>query len=136
MALLDTEQSPLVMSDGAEVKRRRKRIGMTVEDLAAEADVSRDTLSDYEKGVRKPHPSTVRKVREALERIEHETGLDAPGRSGDIIEFEVSGDYGVRVVVRGPIRDADELQRSVAALVQQIRATGSAVAEGHEQDKP
>lgn len=135
MAPLDEEQSPLVMS-GPEVKRRRKRIGMSIEELAAEAQVSRDTLSDYEGEVRKPHPNTSRKVRAALEKIEHETGMDAPGWGGDIIEFEVSGDFGVRVVVRGPIRDAEELQRSAAALVREIRASGpGSVTDEPDSDK-
>ena len=135
MAPLNEEQSPLVMMSGPEVKRRRKRIGMSIEELAAEAQVSRDTLSDYEGEVRKPHPSTSRKVREALERIEHETGMDAPGTGGDIIEFEVSGDFGVRVVVRGPIRDAEELQRSAAALVREIRASGGSVTDDPDSGK-
>lgn len=134
MAPHDEEQSPLVMISGPDVRRRRKRIGMSIEELAAEAQVSRDTLSDYEGEIRKPQPDTRRKVREALERIEHETGMDDPGRGGDIIEFEVSGDFGVRVVVRGPIRDAEELQRSVGALVREIRASGPGSVTGEGDD--
>lgn len=122
MAPLDAEQSPLVTSDGAEVRKRRKRIGMGIEDLAAEADVSSDTLSDYERGVRSPHPSTVRKVREALERIEHETGIDAPPPAdARIVKFDVSAEGGFHVVVSGPVDDADKLRHQVTEIIREIR---------------
>lgn len=122
MALLNEEQSPLVTSDGAEVRKRRKRIGMGIEDLAAEADVSSDTLSDYERGVRRPHPSTIRKVREALERIEHETGIDAPSPAeSHIVKFDVTAEGGFHVVVSGPVDDADKLRQQVTEIIREIR---------------
>jgi hypothetical protein len=37
------------------------------------------------------------------------------------MEFEVTGDFGVRVVVRGPIGNAEELERAAANIIRDIR---------------
>ena len=116
----------LTMNEGAEVQARRERLGMDKKQLAIEAGVSRQTLAEIEagKGFR---ASSLTKIVRALERAEAEagiTGTPAQGvESSDFIEFDVSGDFGVHVIVKGPIRDADLLRRQVAELVRDIRNT-------------
>ena len=46
--------------------------------------------------------------------------VEPPG----LMEFEVTGDFGVRVVVKGPVSDAAALEAAVARLVRDIRAGG------------
>lgn len=40
-----------------------------------------------------------------------------------LIEFEVTGDFGVRVIVRGPVGNADELERAAAKIIRDIRGS-------------
>lgn len=44
-----------------------------------------------------------------------------------LMEIEVTGDFGVRVIVRAPVSNADELERAAAKIIRDIRGTqGSA----------
>ena len=45
----------------------RAAVGMSADDLAVKAIVSRATLSDFESGKRSPHPRTLAALRAALE---------------------------------------------------------------------
>jgi transcriptional regulator with XRE-family HTH domain len=45
----------------------RAGVGMSADDLALKAGVSRATLSDFESGKRSPHPRTLAAIRAALE---------------------------------------------------------------------
>jgi len=132
MAQVNEEQSLPMRTDVAHVKTRRRRLGYNITDLATEAGISRDTLSDLEAGNKRPHPDTVAKVLEALDRLEHEVGMDAPPlpagarQIGDpaegLVEFTVEGNFGVRAVVKGPIRDLDALQEAVGKLIAGMQA--------------
>jgi transcriptional regulator with XRE-family HTH domain len=129
MRPLELAQSPNVNQSadiGAEVKARRERLRMTISELAAEAGISRDTLSDLEVGAKTPQPKTVGKVLDALARVETEaygaTGVDVPApTTAEQREIVVEGDLGVRVTVKGPISDRDGLVDSVAKIMRSIR---------------
>ena len=117
--------------EGAHVKTRRERLRMDRIELAREASVSVDTLRDLEEGTTaNPRGSTVAKITSALTELEKEAGLTGvPVHSVEpsgLMEFEVTGDFGVRVVVKGPVSDAAELEAAVARLVRDIRASGQA----------
>lgn len=124
------EQSPPVTAneDVEQVRRRRQRIGMKITELAQEAGISRDTLSDLEAGNKRPHADTVEKVLVALERLETEMGMDAPplppgarylgDPADDLIEFVIEGTDGIRAVVKGPIRNMEALQASAQKLIE------------------
>lgn len=120
MARLSREGSGS-LSEGAEILRRRERLGITKVALAREAGVTRETLAALEDG-RGHRSDTLAKVRRALDELE-EGGFTAPPREPEpgVIEFELTDGYGIRVVVKGPIADADALERSVARLVRDIR---------------
>jgi hypothetical protein len=68
----------------------------------------------------------------ALDTFEREHNMDegAPGAvmstEEGLVEFEVTGDFGVRVVVKGPVKDAMELEESVARLIKDIRGKDGA----------
>lgn len=112
---------------GARIAARRKGLGLGTARLAELAGVSRPHLSEVQGGHTEPSPEWLRRVELAMDRYEHETGQDEPSPKPEltteqgIVEFEVSGDFGVRVVVRGPIADTEELERSVTRLIRNIR---------------
>jgi transcriptional regulator with XRE-family HTH domain len=49
------------------LKHIRAERGLTLRDLAQESGVSKDTISEIERGVRKPHPTTLGKLAKALD---------------------------------------------------------------------
>jgi transcriptional regulator with XRE-family HTH domain len=54
------------MVDGAKLKHWRLANTMTVRDLAARSGVNHSAISEIERGLRAPHPTTIRKLAEAL----------------------------------------------------------------------
>lgn len=51
-------------------------------------------------------------------------GERASSSEHGMVEFEVSGDFGVRVVVKGPVSDRAELEDSVLRLIRQMKRSG------------
>lgn len=119
-------------TDVGQVTARRQRLGFTIAELAEEAGVDPDTLSGLEAGKRRPQTATLDKVLTALDRLEKEVGFDAPPlppgarRIGDpkddLVEFTIEGNFGVRAVVKGPIRDLPALQEAVGKLIAGMQA--------------
>lgn len=116
---------------GEEIRDRRTRLGMTIKDLAAQAGIDRGWLSKIEKdqleGERRD--STVGAILRTLDRLEEETGAgDHAGASvvgdpgDDLIEFTIEGNFGVRAVVRGPVRDMAQLKEAVTSLVREMKS--------------
>jgi DNA-binding XRE family transcriptional regulator len=119
----DATQSTVVATD---FFSRRDRLNMTQDELAEEAGVDRDTVRAVEKGGGRI--DSRRKIDEALTRAEDEAGLRvvepvAPPNGGEpqLMEFEVTGDFGVRVVVKGPVANARELEESVSRLIRDMK---------------
>lgn len=117
---------PIVANEFA---ARRDRLNMNQDEIAAEAGVNRDTVSAVEHG-RGSAPSR-RKIDEALTRLEAESGkgpiaADEPPAPAPeelhLIEYEVTGNFGVRFVVKGRIEDAREMEESIARLVRNVNA--------------
>lgn len=128
-----------VLTTGRRAQLRRHRLGATQTDVAEVAGKNRDTISAVEKDA--ASPSSERRVSDALDKMEDEAGLarwddnmaplaerptgqrreEEVGVPQPVIEFDISGDFGVHVVVKGPISDADVLREQAAALIAQIR---------------
>jgi transcriptional regulator with XRE-family HTH domain len=115
------------MSDeGSNVRARRERLGMDKKALAAEAGVNRNTLTAIEAG-ESFNRTTLAKIERALSRLEDEAGIDAPVARAtpgdeDIVEFRVEGVLGVHsVVVKGPIRDIERFEDSIARILRQVQ---------------
>jgi len=113
---------------GDEIRERRVRLGMTVKDLAARAQVDRGRLSAIEDGTANARPSTIGAIEAALDQIEQEMGMNDPGTmsavgdpGGDLVEFTIEGNFGVRAVVKGPVRDMDALREAVAQIVREMK---------------
>jgi transcriptional regulator with XRE-family HTH domain len=111
---------------GAAVKVRRNRLGLSASVLAARAGIDRATLRTYEDGTGKTRDATVAAVEKALAELEEEMGF-SPLREHetpddlDMVEFHVAGNFGVDVVVKGPVRDRKALEESVLRLVAQMQ---------------
>lgn len=127
MGRIDRGDSSPMSNEGQQVKARRERLGMSIQELAKEAGVSRDTLSDLESGTKDFRRLTLNKIQRALDSIEEEAGVGAPppaessAKEPDLIEFDISGDFGVHVIVKGPVADAELLQRQVLGIIREIR---------------
>jgi len=133
---LDRAQSGVVGNEGEQLRARRKALGMDVAPLAKELGVNRQTLSAIEEG-QGYRQKTLSKILSGLDRLEAEAGIVKPATrpmEAGMIEFEVSGDFGVKVVVRGPVSDAQALEASVTRIIHNIRMEkgdlGSDPAEG------
>lgn len=118
-----TTVTPVNTEVGQGIKKRRTRLGMSVKALAEAARIDRGRLAAIERGDNNVRPTTLGAVESALDRLEREMGMDdGEGVEGDdAVEFRVAGNFGVDVVVKGPVRDLEALEASVARLVQQMQ---------------
>lgn len=135
MTRLGREHLGDMSDEGRRVTERRERLEMNVKQLAAEAGISRNTLSALESGS-SFNRSTLAKVEKALEALEKEAGLEAPppapssGSSGEgehLVEYRVEGVLGVRaIVVKGPVEDIPAFEASIARILRQVQSEGPA----------
>jgi DNA-binding XRE family transcriptional regulator len=127
MTLYKQAESADVSDEGDRIRERRNRLGASKQGLARLAGVDRGTLANIEAGGHYSRDS-YKAVSDALSQLEEETGVGAPppaaltNGNGGLIEFELEGDFGVRAVVRGPIADAEAVERAAARFVERIRA--------------
>lgn len=126
-ALLDAADSALVTEDesrGAAIQRRLDRLGISDREFHAASGVDRKTLRRAVADDVNVRPNTYRVIEDSLARLEEQvSGLPATNPEDDLVEFRLSGNFGVNVVVRGPVRDRGELEESVARLIREMRGT-------------
>lgn len=114
------EQSDAMSTRGDQIRERRERLGIGKRPFAEMAGVNRNTLAAIESGGGFHH-ATIAKIERLLTDLETEAGIHTPAVESTeegLVEFEVSGD---RIVVRGPVADADQLARMVAKLIRETR---------------
>lgn len=114
-----------------QIRARRVRLGISVKALAMRAGIDRGTLASLEAGDERIRDSTFGTVERALEALEQEMGVEPGGSLADVVEFRVSGDFGVDVVVKGPVRDMAAMEESVARLLARIQS-GRAAEKGDD----
>jgi hypothetical protein len=108
----------------AEVERHPE---ITKERLARAAGVSYQTWRNVVTG-KSRKVATIESFEAALrDLVEHpediaEEPTHAVSSPEGLMEFEVTGDFGVRVVVRGPVGNADELEAAAAKILRDMRA--------------
>lgn len=108
---------------GSLIRQRREALGMSKSRLADEARVDRGRLAALEDGDPSVTPRTIGAIEAALSRLETELGMDLPSQVGEgMVEFRVSGNFGVDVVVRGPVRDLDLLEKQVVNLIREMKS--------------
>lgn len=127
---------PVSAGRADQIRSRRVRLGISVKALALRAGVDRGTLASLEAGDERIRDSTFGTVERALESLEQEMGVDPGGGSlADVVEFRVSGDFGVDVVVKGPVRDMAAMEESVARLLARIQSGRAADEGGNSPDR-
>lgn len=113
-------------SRGAAINRRMRALGMNFTSLGKEArGTYRQTVKRATEDNPTVEPGTYDILEATLDRLErqlgHAGGPDAVLSTEErLIEFEVSSDAGVRVVVRGPVTDAAALEAAVANLIRDM----------------
>lgn len=114
---------------GQAIKRRMLRLGFNQSTFAEETKVDRGAIGRALRDQPGTSSFTYDRLEAALDRLEHEAGYGGPdavlSTEQGLIEFQVTGDFGVRVVVKGPIRNADVLEDQVARLIRDIRTAPS-----------
>jgi transcriptional regulator with XRE-family HTH domain len=134
MVTMQERTSVTVVTDdvGQRIKARRTRLGKSVKALAERAGVDRGRLAAIEAGsVANVRPATIGAIERALDDLEQEAAAaDAalpPGAhrigdpADDLIEFTIEGTGGIRAVVKGPIRNMEELQAAAQKLIEGLR---------------
>jgi hypothetical protein len=122
-----TAESPDVTDDderGTRIQERLDALGIADREFHARTGIDRKTLRRAvanDPGVRH---STYMAINAALDKMEAAVrGIPVqrqdPG--ADYVEFTVEGNFGVRAVVKGPVKDMDELQRAVAKLIRDMK---------------
>lgn len=108
-------------SAGDSIRRRRHALGMTVKALAEQAGVDRGRLAAIEDGA-SARGSTIGAIEATLSRLEEEMGgpYEEPPSSG-LVEFDVSGEGGFHIVVKGPVDDAEVIKRQVVDIILAMR---------------
>lgn len=138
-AALAERLTPMTTDEPAEtrgkaIRRRMSSLGLNTTGLAIEAKLDRGTVGRAMKDTPTTQEATYDRIEATLDRLEHELGHGGPdavlSTEQGLIEFEVTGDFGVRVVVKGPIENAAELEESVARLIRDIRNSGDVTADG------
>lgn len=126
MARLGSEHLADMSDEGERVRARRERLGLDKKELAAEAGVNRNTLAAIESGD-SFNRTSLAKIERALEALELEAGINTPptrasGQDQDLVEFRIEGVLGVAsVVVKGPVRDVEQFEGSIARILRQIQ---------------
>lgn len=104
---------------GDAIKSRLASIGISQRAFADKADIDRKTLSNAIDGDPTVRPQNLDRIEAALLDLEQEMGMDDEGaKPSGIVEFKVTGNFGVDVVVAGPVENLMELEAAVARLIE------------------
>ena len=117
---------------GEAIKRRRLAMGgVSQHELARFAKeqgwkVSRDMIMAVEKGTAEEDSYAIVEglldhLKVIRDRMEEEGEPEDSGRGSDTVEYEVKGDFGVSIFVRGPVADAKRLEESVTRIIKEMR---------------
>ena len=103
-------------SRGQEVKQRRLRHGIkSLREFADKSGISREAVTAAENGT--ASDATYERIHAWFDRFEEEVGDDGPSESG-VVEFRIAGNFGVDVIVKGPVANIAELEAAVQRLIQ------------------
>jgi putative transcriptional regulator len=112
---------------GGRIKQLREQRRWSQQELGDRIGVSTKTVSNWERGRNDPRASMGALVALFGDDLESESEPLPPGAkaigdpSDELVEFRVSGAFGVQAVVKGPIRDIDALQEAVSKLIAGMR---------------
>lgn len=129
-AVQDAAESAAVtdVDRGAKIQERLDALGISDREFHATTGIDRKTLRRAVVGKETTRPSTYDAIEAAIDKLERRVAgapqtraLGDPG--DDLVEFTIEGNFGVRAVVKGPIRDMEALQAAVAKLVRDMGRT-------------
>lgn len=109
---------------GRAIQERVEALGIGDRDWYAKTGIDRKTLKRAMAGEPGTRASTYLAIESALDKLEaaiHGQPTHALATE-DFVEFTIEGNFGVRAVVKGPVKDMDELQRAVSKLVRDMRS--------------
>lgn len=134
MSAVTALQLPVVnVQRGQEIKRRRASLGIAnLSEFERASDIPRKTLANVEEGTASER--SFLRVEKWLTDFEHETGHDvpeveapvqqAPAADAGLVHFKVGGNFGVDVVVSGPVSNMPELEAAVGRLLDRLKSDG------------
>lgn len=112
---------------GRELADHMDRLGVSGHKLHRITGVARDTIGKARKGLASDR--TYRVLEQALEDHEADrargslppvaTGSDVD--TGEYIEVNLAGNFGITATVRGPVDRPDELQRMLSAILREMK---------------
>lgn len=113
---------------GQRIRRRRLALGIkSYEEFAEATGMSRGAVTRAEKDDPTVSETTYERLEIWLTNFEHETGSDASTVSVDAsrtVRFSLAGNFGVEVVVEGPVEDMAEMREQVSKLVADMERRG------------
>ena len=107
-----------LMARGTALRERRDRLDLTQEQLAHAIHLrDRTAIWKAEKG----DPSAARTLAKAERYLDdYELALEDPQSDDGMMEFRIEGNFGVSIVVRGPVADHAALEASAVRIMQQM----------------
>lgn len=110
---------------GAQIRRRREALGLSTYEFAERAGMSRTTLGKIEDDDETVKESKYRDAERALDSVEYEVSgpYDRANEGDELVEYRLTGDFGVSLIVKGPISQRGELEASVARLLREMRSS-------------
>lgn len=123
IAVVDGANFALVTNErGEAIQARLDALGISDREFHEKTGIDRKTLRRAVAGAQSTRPQTYGAIEAALGKLEAENAGVPPADPGDdLIEFRLSGNFGVDVVVKGPLRDRGELEDAVARLIREMR---------------
>lgn len=108
---------------GAGIRQRLDALGISDREWYTRTGIDRKTLNRAIENDERVRENTYGAIENWIERLEREIAGVRSDPADDLIEFRLSGNFGVDVVVKGPIRDRGELEDAVARLIREMRGT-------------
>lgn len=112
---------------GARIQRRLDDLRMSDRQFHDFSGVDRKTLRRAVAGDTSVRANTYRTIEDWLDRAETRAkgaeGLpEDPDEESRLVSYRIKGDFGVEVVVEGPVKDRAELEASAMRLMRELRA--------------
>lgn len=122
--LRDTAQStPVADSErGERIQERLERLGISDREFHETTGIDRKTLRRAVSAEGNVRSSTYAAIEAELDKLEEKVaGPQQRPVGDDLVEFTIEGNFGVRAVVKGPVRDMAALQDAVTRLVRDMQ---------------
>lgn len=105
---------------GAAIAARLNTLGISQRAFAERLEIDRATLAKALDGDPTLRTRKLMEIERALADLDEEMGGERDETTPGLVTFRVSGDFGVDVVVEGPVRNLPELQQSVRDIIAQV----------------